>query len=414
MGLFDIFKKQADNEDKSLANTAPQSNNLIENAEYMLAEVNVDLSKADKVEIPINGLVALGSGVASMLPQLRTITRTITQSDDSLYRCVIPKGVNGWLAKDKLGNNLGTVMNENGIVAQARWVKADPVVTKITEKLPVDPTKLMMAAALAEIEKKLDNIIEMEKLILSFLEEDKEAKIEGDLKTLTTIVKEYKFNWDNATYTATHHQVAADIKRDAEANMIFYQKQVANTLKENRVLVLQQDVDSTRDNLIKKFRYYRLSLYLYAFSSFVEVMLQGKYEQGYIDQVRQDIIDRSDKYQETYDACYKQLANLTGSSVEHFLLKGLGTAGKALGNLIGSIPVIKDGQVDEWLVENGSYLEKNGDNYGVEALKRFETIRDSGSGLFVENLAHMNRVFNQTGEIYIGKDTVYLVNSTVV
>ena len=249
----------------------------------------------------------------------------------------------------------------------------------------------------------------MEKQILSFLEEDKESKIEGDLKTLTTIIKEYKFNWDNATYTATHHQIAADIKRDAEANMIFYQKQVADAIKANPALFLQQFVDSKQETLVKRFKYYRLSLYLFGFASFVEVMLQGQYDQGYIQQVRQDIIDRSDRYQETYDTCLKRLEKLTASSVEHHVLKGLGTAGKAVGNLIGNIPVIKNGQVDEWLIENGTNLEQSGENYGRKELKQFEAISDSGSSLFIENLSHMNRLFNQTQEIYIGRDSIYLV-----
>ena len=303
MGLFDLFKKSNNNEDDALPVPVNQSNDIAEVADSMLTAVSVDLTKVDAVELPFAQLGTLGGSIASMLPSLRTVTSTMTTQGEELYRCVFPKGVHGYLATaHNDGLNLGTILNEKGIAAQARWVKVDSQPTTVTSMAPINPATMMMAASLMAIEKKLDDVVEMEKQILSFLEEDKESKIEGDLKTLTTIIKEYKFNWDNATYTATHHQLAADIKRDAEANMIFYQKQVADTIKENSALFLQQFVNSQQATLVKHFKYYRMSLYIFGFASFVEVMLQGKFDEGYIQQVRQEIIDRSDKYHETYDA----------------------------------------------------------------------------------------------------------------
>ena len=127
MGLFDLFKKAPDQEKKSLSTPTHKSNDLIENTEAMLAEVNVDLSKFDSVELPITQLGALGGGVASLLPTLRAVSSTISYTDNGLYRCVFPKGVSGYLATaHNDGLNLGTIMNSKGIVGQARWVKTGP------------------------------------------------------------------------------------------------------------------------------------------------------------------------------------------------------------------------------------------------------------------------------------------------
>lgn len=120
---------------------------------------------------------------------------------------------------------------------------------------------------------------------------------------------------------------------------------------------------------MKTFKYYRLSLYTFGFASFVEVMLQEKYNEGYIQQIRQEITERSEQYQKFFEECYNRLEKLTVSSVQHNVLKGLGSATKAVGNFIGSIPVLKDGQVDEWLIENGSNLEQSGEDYGRKELK---------------------------------------------
>lgn len=414
MGLFNHFKKPTDREENAVSVPSRRSNDLIENTENLLTEVQVDLTQVDSVKLPIAQLATLGSGITSMLPALRTVSSTITTTDTGLYRCIFPKGIKGYLATaHNDGLNIGTILNDKGIAAQARWEKAGPQTMNISSVAPINPATLMMAGALMAIEKKLDDVIEMEKQILSFLEQDKEAKIEGDLKTLTTMIREYKFNWDNSTYIATHHQLAADIRRDAEANMIFYQKQVAEVLKANPALFMQQFINSRQTALIKKFQYYRLSLYLYGFASFIEVMLQGQYSEDYLDQVRQSIIDRSKQYQETYKVCQERLDKLTASSVEHHVLKSLGTAGKAVGNFIGNVPVLKNGQIEDWLVENSTNLKQVGENYGKDTLKLFAAVSDSGSDIFIDHLTHMNRLFNQTQEIYIGKDNIYLVREAV-
>ena len=393
MGLLAFFRKKP-------ANAQPNGE---DNA---LTEIHADISQMDAVELPMAQIAAFGGGMATMLSSLHAVTNSM--SDGNLYRCVFPKGVNGCLATAHGdGLNIGTIINEKGIVGQARWVKEKPQ----SALMAISPAMLAMAAALAAIEKKLDAVLGMEKQILSFLEEDKEAKIEGDWKTLTTILQEYKYNWDNATYTAAQYQIAADIRRDAEANMIFYQKQIADMLKENHGFIMWQFVSSTQAALTRKFQYYRLSFDLFCFASVLEVMLQRQYEEGYIQQVQQGIHERADKYREVYKACANHLERLAESSVEYQVLKGLGTAGQAVGNFVSSIPVMKNGQVDEWFLANGKQLEQSGENFSKEMLNTFQAISEPNCDMFADSLADVNRFFNQTREIYIGKNSIYFVKN---
>ena len=174
MGLLAFFRKKP-------ANAQPNGE---DNA---LAEIHADISQMDAVELPMAQIAAFGGGMATMLSSLHAVTNSM--GDGDLYRCVFPKGVNGCLATAHGdGLNIGTIINEKGIVGQARWVKEKPQSALMT----ISPAMLAMAAALAAVEKKLDAVLGMEKQILSLLEEDKEAKIEGDWKTLTTILQEYK------------------------------------------------------------------------------------------------------------------------------------------------------------------------------------------------------------------------------
>ena len=146
----------------------------------------------------------------------------------------------------------------------------------------------------------------------------------------------------------------------------------------------------------------------------MEVMLQRKYEEGYIQQVQQGIHERADKYREVYKACANHLERLAESAVEYQVLKGLGTAGQAVGNFVSSIPEMKNGQVDEWFLANGKQMEQNGADFSKETLKSFQAISEPNCDMFADSLADVNRFFNQTREIYIGRNSVYFVKNMLI
>ena len=198
MGLRDLFKRGKDKSNQtdiikkndSLA-VGERQKGIIEVANILLEEATVDWSSVDAERLPFGELSTLGGAVAGMLPAFRKIALKGNISAEGLYRCLFPHGANGVLATAKSdGLNIGAILGKNGIEGQARWIGATNQPVSLAGMTPIDPTMIAMAAALARIEKKLATIEEMEKEILSFLEQDKEAKIEGDLKTLTNIVKE--------------------------------------------------------------------------------------------------------------------------------------------------------------------------------------------------------------------------------
>ena len=266
MGFLDIFKKNTTEGNKTEYNNnlpcvTGGQDDIILRSEAMLAEVETDISLLNPIKLPIEQIALLGTGVASIMPSLRTITNTITMSGDKLFRWVNSENAAGTLKLNKKDHLLGgSFIDKSGKSVYAKFESVGSQTVTSATVMPIDPTTLMIAAALASIEKKLDNIIEMERQILTFLEEDKESEIEGDLKTLTNIVKEYKFNWDNSDYKSSHHKLVLDIKRTAEQNIIFYQKQVADKLKDDPFVHLQHFVDTKQNDLQKLFKYYQMSL----------------------------------------------------------------------------------------------------------------------------------------------------------
>ena len=88
--------------------------------------------------------------------------------------------------------------------------------------LACDPTMLFMAAALMNIEKKLDLIQQTQEEILEFLEERERATLQGNLNTLGDVMSNFKYNWDNEKYKTNKHILVQQIKKESETSIILY------------------------------------------------------------------------------------------------------------------------------------------------------------------------------------------------
>ena len=152
------------------------------------------------------------------------------------------------------------------------------------------------------------------------------------MNVLMDILEGYKHNWDNAQYIQNHHMKVLDIKQSAEKNIIFYQEQIAAAIKKMPAIHLDQAVNTAITDLEKHFSQYRMGLYLFAFSSFLEVMLLGNFRQAYLDQVSAKVQEYNQRYQSQYSECCEMIKSYSSESVETKVLAGIGNAGKALEN----------------------------------------------------------------------------------
>ena len=81
-----------------------------------------------------------------------------------------------------------------------------------------------------------------------------------------------------------------------------------------------------RQDLLKKFKYYRLSLYTFSMSSLMEVMLGGNFNEEYVSGIKDEIRQMSEAYRDLFAKCSVYLENLSSSSIEKNFLAGIGTA----------------------------------------------------------------------------------------
>ncbi len=363
----------------------------------------------DKATImPLAELSSLGAGVSSLIPAFNTVTQTTTMNVQGLYQ-LANASVGDTLKVAKNGNFWGAFKTAEGGSKFAQLTAADPISASSTMVMKANPAMLMMSVALFSIEKELGNIADMEKQILSFLKIEQESQIEADIVTLSNIIKNYKHNWDNERYLASNHKMTCDLQRTARKNMISYQKQVAETLESKQLIVAGAQVNSLLKEMQKKFKYYRLSLYTFALSSFAEIMLGGNFKEENINSAVEEIRKNSEEYRLLFNDCSLFLEKLSKSSIETNLLKGVGLASNAMGKLIGSIPKVKDGQVDEFLIEKGQKITGNAKEISKEIIASFAEVSDPNTAGIMNKLEDMDRIYNHTKEICFDKNNLYLI-----
>lgn len=381
---------------------------ILEKNEALLADVRLSFQNKSKLSVPIAELATLGTGVASLIPALNTVTQTATVSADGLYM-LANAGIGDTLKMAKNGNFWGALKTADGGSKMLQLKEAGSTTVSTKAVTAIYPATMMMAVALYSIEKEIAKIEDMQKEILSFLEIEKESEIEADVEILTSVIKKYKLNWDNEQYVAGNHKLILDIQRTARKNMIAYQKTIAEVVNKKQLLVAQTNVNHALEDLNKKFKYYRMSLYTFSLSSFMEIMLSGNFKKEYISGIKNEIQELSDTYRTLFSKSSCYLEKLSGAAIETNLIRGVGTAGKAVGKLIGNIPLIKDGSVDEFLQDKGNNLENVSLEMKDKTIHQFSTIGNPETRVFVEKMEDMINIYNNTAQICFDKEKIYLV-----
>lgn len=375
--------------------------------EYIPSVNDEKINTQQYIKFPLSKLSALGVGFSNLFESTRTITQSINV--DGLYRGVLPKGATK-LAQAKDGTGaLGSAFDSNNkLIGQARWIEQDSV-TQVTT-MPYNPTMLFMAATLMSIDKKLDNIQETQQEIIEFLEQKEKSNLKGNLDTLSDVLNNYKYNWDNEKYKTNKHILVQSIKHDAYKSIDFHQNQISEKLKKQSLLHSDQSVKNKMKKIYSKFKDYQLALYIFSFASFIEVMLLGNFNSEYLNSISRQIESLSLKYRELYTECYNRIEGYASTSVESHLLNGLAEISKASGKLIAKVPVVSKSEIDDVLMETSERLEKFESNKTNKTLRNFTDARSSQVRLFIDNINTVNKLYNEPLEFLIDKEYIYIKN----
>ena len=373
-------------------------------ADDFLMKLKTETSQKINISVPIDKLATLGAGVSSLLPVFRSIQETIPTNN--LYR-LVNAGAGDALKLAKDGTSWGAIKTADGASKMAKFQSVSSF--NKTTIMPVSPAVILMTVALFSIENKLGNIAETQKQILSFLEVEKESEIEADLQTVSNVLNQYKHNWDNEHFVSSNHKLVVDIQRTARKHITSYQKKIKDMVKSKPFFISQSTVKSMLNDLIKYFQYYNLSLFTYAMSALIEIMLSGNFQESNISAIKDDVENLSMSYREVFSESSVYIEDVGKDSVETNVLKGFGAVSKAFGGLIGNIPLIKEGQVDEFLQDCGNVAGEKAELMENDITRELAKMCNPSTQLFTEKMQELIQIYNHTTDICFDKDNIYLI-----
>lgn len=405
MGIFDKFKKKNEvveqKEDQVINDEDSKGNySLVEMNNYMLSDVRKESLSNNTYSLSLSKLSEISPITVSTANNIKTIMEQNPKASGNLYR-ITNLGKNDSLKAMRDGKTFwGSIKRSDGSSTMAKLKEVNP-----NNVMALDPTVMMMSVALAGIEQELGEIKELNKQIFSFLEHEKESEIESDLEILNRSISDFRFNLEDEKYLINNHKQVMDIKRTANKNMLFYKKEIKDDLSKDKLFTTNNSMNSIIEDIQKKFRYYRLSLYIYSFSTFMEILLLGNYKNDYLLSKKNELDELDNEYSEVFNNALEYVKKNANKSLEGNVLSGLGSAGKAIGNLAEKVKIKN---VDNWLNEKGDNLKQSGQNIKNDFATKFDDIKESNSRPFINQIEKVDCIYNKTKEIYFDKENIYL------
>lgn len=266
----------------------------------ILEEAKVGVS--DYIKLPVTRMAAMGT---AFQPLTAVVQNAVTGAGGSGLYYVNTAGKTMFQMKET-GNFIGSLKTSTGLVGGGQ-----------AQMLPItfDPTLLFMAAALVNIDRKLDTIKEMQQEMMDFLVQKDKADLKGNLAFLYDVFNNYKYNWNNEMYKNSNHTMILAIKKEAEAKIIFYREQIIAKVNRKSVIHSDKTVNKQLENIQDQFKDYQLALYMLAFSTFLDVMLVENYNKEYLAGISAKLEDYSMKYRELYTQCYEKILEYSSTSI---------------------------------------------------------------------------------------------------
>ncbi len=345
----------------------------------------------------LNDLVALGVAFKALSSAVCSVVSGGDMTE-GLYEAVLPAA--GDFAKNHGAAVAG--LAKNGAVVGKTVLKS---VRNSSSGL--SSGSMFMALTILANNKIMKDISKTQQEILGFLEMDKQSQLKGDLVVLSDIISDYQHNWDNESYSNNREMQILDIKRNAEHNILFYRSMIEKRFQNQPAL--HMDTNNLISFMRTEFKYYKLSVYLYAFASFLDVLLIGNFESSYLNSVVYKIEKYSQEYEAFSKRCMQEAQNYASNSIKSRALKGMARMGKFVGKQLSKIPELEDlVKLDDKLIVTSDKVEQYNKNSIDKAIAQFDTVDDCGISVFADKIRLFDRIHNNPLHIVFSSDRIYL------
>ena len=379
MGIIDLFKKE-----KKEEVTQKEFETIKDESSYLLVDANKEKIESNSFSFSLNDLTTMGG----QFKEFAGLFQNANSKNHGLYK-------------------ISNFKNPVEIFAFFNDPKNKKAIKEL-KKMGFNPATILITITLFELEKEIVAIKEISDKILSFLENEKTSEIEADIETLNRLINEYKYNWQDEQYVKNNHKQVMEIERSSSANIRLYLKEIRSDLEKSSLIMTNKTINNNLNELEKHFIYYRLSLYVFGFATFMDVMLLENFERDYLNVKKEEIEAYNNEYMSTYQEALKYVHNSADKSVQGNIISGIGSAGKAIGNLAEKVKMAKDKNIDTWFSEGADNLKNISKDMKDKFSLRFEDMKDSKVERFVNKIELISKMYNDTKDIYFDKEKIYL------
>lgn len=380
-----------------------KDNELIELQFYPTVEEVKELD--NYVKLPVSE----ASGLGMLISSLPTRVSMTLQSSEGLYKAILPKGAHLAELADGSGQLIGSAIKDGqGLVGQAKFVSVDKMATAF------NPAMACASVMLMNIDHKLGEIQESQEKIISSIDTKEHGEIKGNIKMLHDVMKEAKLRWDDEKFKDDYRRKAIDIRQSAEQYLQTYKERIEKKINKNKGLHIGTEMNKIVKSLVDDFVYYRLSIFMYCYASFVETFLGNSFNKEYLDGRINDFEHKCNEYRNLYTDSYNMLEKYAHESIS---TKALGVASnvtKSLGKAIEKVPVISKGKVDEALISAGENINDFKDNSIQNSLNRLIAYKDIHVRQFIDQYQKIDYLYNNDFTYMIDKDNnIYLAKEAI-
>lgn len=357
----------------------------------------------DYNNIPWDNAIFAGAALSSLLPAFRNIRGSMQVAMDGLYKGDA-LGKVGTLAQAKDGSGyLGTIIN-NGFVGQMRWQPVDSAPVDINAMMPIDPMTLAILAVVIEINMKLDAIQDLQQEMFDYMKDRDRSEIKGSLHFLIDTLNDYKFNWDNKKFLESKLNEVQSIERLAHGNIVFYRDQIAKKVSKQDAIHFGANVEDRIKSVKDDFKDYKLSLGMYSFAVYLEVLLNENFNEDYLRKKSAQIHEQSIEYKKLYTDAYNALKEYSTSTMERTVLGGLSFFTKGLGGVLKDTPIGDATPIDDFLIDSSNNIENFGSKISDNSVNQLTDFRDCDVRVFSNSIDRIRDMYNGSMEFVFADD----------
>lgn len=379
--------------------------------EIYLALTQERANVSGAIKLPLERIPQLGIALASLPSTFRTVTNTVNvpmllQPTDKFGNPLNPSILQSF--KDGSGL-MGSYRDAAKGFGQARFhVVEGDIATSVTQ-VPYDPTSLFMAAAIAQINQKLDSIQKSVDEMFEYMRQRDRANMRGNLKTLADILNGYGLNYGNAIEMTHAHMKVLDIKQASAQDMEFFRSQAQTGLEKKGFVEARDGVSRRLNKVLDYLKDCQLATYIHAFSLFLEPMLAQNFEPAKLADAAAKIEADSLAYRELYTKCYDALEASTADAFDAALLGGIASAGKMLGRAIAKTPVGEHTSIDEALEGAGEGIGRFNDRQSEKLIEKLHQAKTPDVAPFRQSVMEIDTLYNCPTQIAVDTENVYVL-----